>query len=325
MPLPELGLFLPSNETTASGPKALDFGRMVEIARNAEAAGFHSLWFPDHYFIQTGPGQHRGGFEAWTLLSALAASTSRIKLGTLVLCNSFRHPAILAKQAVSLQEISNGRVILGLGAGWHEPEYTALGLPFDHRVTRLEESATAIRELFDRGTSSFQGRWLKLDDAELTPRPQTPVPFWIAASGDRMLELTARLADGWNLAWFGESPKPFARKAEALKQAVAAAGRPAGAVQISVGVQAQICEPGGEGATFEALKKALPQFANAEPDQIKRGVLVGDAEAARTALSGYAEAGASLAIIGMPGLSALPADAGALDRLFSLTKSATAA
>jgi probable F420-dependent oxidoreductase len=325
VPLPELGLFLPSNETTASGPRALDFARLVEIARNAEAAGFHSLWFPDHYFIQTGPGQHRGGFEAWTLLSALAASTSRIKLGTLVLCNTFRHPAILAKQAVSLHEISNGRVILGLGAGWHEPEYKALGLPFDHRVSRLEENATAIRELFDKGTSSFQGRWLKLDDAELTPRPKTQVPFWIAASGERMLELTARLADGWNLAWFGESAKPFARKVEALKQAIEAAGRPAGAVQLSVGVQAQICEPGGEGATFDALRQAMPQFANAEPEQIKRGVLVGDAAAARTALEGYAEAGASLAIIGMPGLSALPADAAALDRLFSLSKSAAAA
>ncbi len=325
MPLPELGLFLPSNETTAGGQQQLDFGRMLEIARNAEAAGFHSLWFPDHYFIQTGPGQVRGGFEAWTLLSALAAATSRIKLGTLVLCNTFRHPAILAKQAASLQEISGGRVILGLGAGWHEPEYKALGLPFDHRVSRLEESATAIRELFDRGTSSFQGRWLKLNDAELTPRPKTPVPFWIAASGERMLELTARLADGWNLAWFGESPKPFARKAEALRQAVAAAGRPANAVQLSVGVQAQVCDTGGEEATFAALRKALPQFANAEPEQIKRGVLVGDAAAARAALEGYAAAGASLAIIGMPGLSAIPADTAALDRLFALTKSATAA
>lgn len=96
-------------------------------------------------------------------------------------------------------------------------------------------------------------------------------------------------------------------------------------MQLSVGVQAQVCESGGEEATFAALRKVLPQFANAEPEQIKRGVLVGDAAAARAALEGYAEAGASLAIIGMPGLSAIPADMAALDRLFALTKSATAA
>lgn len=312
----QLGFFMPSAQMTESGPEPLGFERILEITREAEDAGFHSLWWPDHYFIESGPRQRRGSFECWTLLTALAARTSRIKLGSLVLCNTFRHPAVLAKQAASLQEISGGRVILGLGAGWHEPEYKALGLPFDHRVSRLAESATAIRELFDDGTSSYEGRWLKLDDAALSPRPQQKVPIMIAASGPNILRLTARVADSWNLAWFGANPAPFAKKAQELRDACKEVGRNAETLELTVGVQAQVAAKGGEEAAIEQIKRANPMLASLDADRLQQRVIVGDAESVAGSLRGFAGAGARLAIVASPGLAALPADKDATGRLF---------
>jgi FMNH2-dependent dimethyl sulfone monooxygenase len=313
----QLGLYLPSAEAAPGGQQAHSFDRLLEIARQAEDAGFHSVWWPDHYFIQAGPGQRRGSFEAWTLMSALAARTSRIKIGSLVLCNTFRHVAILAKQATSLQEISGGRLILGLGAGWHEPEYQALGLPFDHRVGRLKESVTVIRELFDTGTSSYKGRWLKLDDAQLMPRPQTKVPLWIAASGPNILQVTAKFADGWNLAWFGSDPGRFIKKAGELKTACVEAGRPENAIELSVGIQGLVTAPGGEAAAIAAVKQSTPGMASLEDAQVKRRLLIGDARSFTADLQGFADAGASLAIIGFPGLAPMP-DRGSLERLLRL-------
>lgn len=321
----KLGLYLPSNELGPDGPRALPFERLAELVLEAERNGFHSVWFPDHYFIEAAPGQRRGGFECWTLLSALAAHTSQIRLGSLVLCNSFRHPAILAKQAATLQEISGGRVILGLGAGWHEPEYRALGLPFDHRVSRLEESAAAIRELFDTGTSSFQGRWLHLENADLSPRPEPAPPLWIAATGPKMLDLTARYADGWNLAWFGGNPAPFIKKTGQLRDAAKAAGREDGDLTISVGLQALITADGGEDAGVETVKKMAPAMRSLEPEQVKQRTLVAGVRAAATTLRAYAEGGAELAIIGFPGLGSLPADGGAVERLLRDLPKAVAA
>jgi probable F420-dependent oxidoreductase len=311
----QLGLFLSATEIGADGPRPMGFERLLEIVREAEDVGFHSIWWPDHYFIESGPGQRRGSFECWTLLASLAARTSRIKLGSLVLCNTFRHPAVLAKQAASLQEISGGRVILGLGAGWHAPEYKALGLPFDHRVGRLEESAAVIRELFDSGTSSYEGRWLKLDDAALSPRPSEKTPIWIAASGPRILNVTARYADGWNLAWFGRNPTPFAKKTGELRAALKRARRSENALDLSVGIQAYVAPKGGTAEALATVRKLNPMLASLDNDQLQNRTLVGDAAEVAEALKGYAEAGAGLAIIGAPGLAVMPTGDGALGRL----------
>ncbi|HZU77292.1 MAG TPA: LLM class flavin-dependent oxidoreductase [Dehalococcoidia bacterium] len=308
----ELGLFLSSQ---MQGQGSMSFQQLLEVVQRAEDGGFHSVWWPDHYFIRGGPGRPRGSYECWTLLTALAARTSRIKLGSLVLCNTFRHPAILAKQANSLQDISGGRVILGLGSGWHEPEYQALGLPFDHRVSRVNESAAALRELFDTGTSSFEGRWLKLDDAVLTPEPAQKVPLWIAGSGPKMLDVVARYADGWNLAWFGGNPERFARKAAELREKASTAGRSIDQIELTVGVQALVAPRGGGEQAIAAMKQANPALAQQSAEQIRQSVLVGDAGEVAAGLKQYADAGARLAIVAFPGLAAFPADPGALDRL----------
>src|ERR1051326_2719433 len=139
-------------------------------ALQAEADGFDSLWLADHLFYRT-PGQPtRGIWEGWTMLSALAEATERVEIGPLVLCNSFRHPAILAKMATTLDEVSHGRLILGVGAGWNEPEYQAFGLPFDHRVGRFEEALQILQPLLHAGQVDFAGQYYQARHCDIVPR-----------------------------------------------------------------------------------------------------------------------------------------------------------
>src|SRR5690242_1753267 len=171
------------------------------MAQEAEDAGLDTFWLADHFFYEEAPDKPRiGQWEAFTFLSALAAATSRIALGPLVACTSFRNPALLAKMADALDEISNGRFILGLGCGWNEPEYTMFGWPFDHRVGRFEEAMAIIAPLLREGRADFHGDYYEATDAVLRPRgpsPQGP-PLMIGGTRPRMLRLTARYADIYN-------------------------------------------------------------------------------------------------------------------------------
>src|SRR5690242_8976954 len=153
----KIGLMLPTVEGWMGGWMAR-WEDLKRIAQHAEAVGFDSLWLPDHLLFEFGePGEPPHGLlEAWTLLAALAASTERVELGPLVLCSGFRNPALLAKMADTLDEISGGRLILGLGAGYHEREYRAFGYPYDHRVSRFEEALKIIHTLLRVGTIDFQ-------------------------------------------------------------------------------------------------------------------------------------------------------------------------
>jgi F420-dependent oxidoreductase-like protein len=168
----------------------------------AEELGFDHAWLVDHLVDTDGPPEHPC-HEAWTLLAALAAQTSRIRLGVLVTSNTFRHPALLAKQAVTVDHISGGRLILGLGAGWHEDEHRRYGIPLPpppERVDRLQEAVELITGLMSADRTTFEGRYYRLDDAPLEPRPvQRPrIPLLIAAHRPRMLRLAARHADQWD-------------------------------------------------------------------------------------------------------------------------------
>lgn len=195
-----VGLFLTPMENHVSGTTR--WQDLVAIAAFAEEAGFDSLWLPDHLLVQWGweGSQPEGVWEGFSLLAALAAVTSRIELGTLVACTAFRNPALLAKMADTIDEISNGRLILGLGAGWHEDEFRAFGYPFDHRVSRFEEAATIIHALLKHGQIDFAGRYYQARDCELRPRGPRPAgpPLLIGGSQPRMLGLAARFADIWN-------------------------------------------------------------------------------------------------------------------------------
>src|SRR5436309_8326662 len=167
----KLGLTLPQIEGMMHGETAR-WTDLLAMARRAEEVGFDSVWVVDHLLLhgvrQT--RQREGLWECWTLLAALAAATERVELGPLVCCTGFRNPALLAKMADTVDEISGGRLILGLGAGWHEYEYNAFGYPFDHRVGRFEEALTIIHTLLREGKADFQGTYYQVRECELRPR-----------------------------------------------------------------------------------------------------------------------------------------------------------
>lgn len=234
----KIGTFLPMAETDDG-----DLARYDEIralAQQAEQAGFDSVWLMDHFLFRH-PGQPtRGVWEAWVILSAIAAVTERVELGTLVLATSFRNPALLAKMATTLEEVSGGRLILGLGAGWHQPEYDAFGYPFDHRVDRFEEALQIIAPLLRDGQVDFEGRYYRAKDCAITPRGPRPhgPPILVGSSGPRMLGILARYADQWNTCWLGQPQHTeLAARREALEAACRAAGRDPASVAVTVGVR----------------------------------------------------------------------------------------
>jgi F420-dependent oxidoreductase-like protein len=200
---------------------------LVDRVQFAEAAGFDGAWVFDHfkplYGDPNGPC-----LEGWTLLAGLAALTSRIRLGVLVTGITYRHPSVLATQAITVDHISNGRLELGMGAAWHEPEHQELGIPFPpikERAERLEEGVQVIRLLMTRNRATFTGRHYQLASASYHPRPvQRPhPPIWIGAGGEQlMLPIVARQADAWHA--FG-SEDSMARKSRLLDQLTETAGR----------------------------------------------------------------------------------------------------
>jgi probable F420-dependent oxidoreductase len=234
----EIGLILPMGDDESPGVP-VSYASILDLARQGEAAGLDSLWVYDHLLSDEGDGRIAGQWEAWTVLSALAAATARVRLGTLVTCTGFRHPALLAKMAHAVQEISGGRLVLGIGAGWHEPEYRAFGYPFDRRVDRFAEAIEIITTLLRDGRSSFQGEFHALSDCVLLPKLSDPgwrTPVLVGARGPRMLRLTARWADSWNTAWYGHPDERFAQQRDDLHAACAAEGRDPASVEVTVGM-----------------------------------------------------------------------------------------
>lgn len=291
----KIGVALPMTDLAIAESRS--FAQVLEDAKQAEALGLDSVWVSDHLFVDTG-GQRRGSVECLTTLAALGAATSRVQLGSLVLCNTFRHPGLLAKMAGNLQEISGGRFILGLGAGWHQPEYDAYGLPFDRKVARLEESARALKALLDGGRYTHTGKFYSFRDAEVLPEPAARAPLWIAAFGERMMKLTAAYADGWNAAWYGGNVEPFRRKVEELHTALDAAGRPREAVTVSASISS-LPLAGGEdaGEAFERWKAKLPQYRSATLEEFQGRVLAGNPRQMAEGLRRFLDAGAEHLIV----------------------------
>jgi alkanesulfonate monooxygenase SsuD/methylene tetrahydromethanopterin reductase-like flavin-dependent oxidoreductase (luciferase family) len=207
-----IGVQLPEVEYEVAWPD------LISMARTAEAVGFDSIWLGDHLLYDLDVGS-RGPWEVWTSLAALAAVTSRVELGPLVASTAFHNPAMLAKQAATVEAVSGGRLILGLGAGWNEREFTAFGFPFGRRVDRFAESFTVIRELTRTGRCTFAGEFVEVSDCIIHPRGPRPSgpPLLVGSIGPRMLRLTLPHVDQWNVWWsdFGNDPAGFAvRSAE---------------------------------------------------------------------------------------------------------------
>jgi len=257
------------NNTTRS------YDSIRAVAQQAEADGFDSIWLPDHFFYRNPNEPTRGIWECWTMLSALAEATKRVEIGTLVTCNSFRHPAILAKMATTVDEISQRRLILGVGAGWNEPEYQAFGLPFDHRVARFEEALQILKPLLREGHVDFTGQYYQTRNCEIVPRgPRSEGPPLMVGSegGPRMLKLTAQYADLWNTGYMGK-PETLADRRAKLEAACHKVRRdPA-----TLGITALI------GLWFPDLQANKPKFFD--------NPLTGTAQEIAATMRGYRELG----------------------------------
>jgi probable F420-dependent oxidoreductase len=205
-------------------------------ALRAEGEGFDSVWIMDHLLFEEPGLPRRGVWEAWSFLAAIAEATSRVELGTLVLCVPFRNPALLAKMADAVEEVSGGRLILGLGAGWREPEFIAFGYPFDHLASRLDEAVRIIAPLLRSGEVDFRGSFYQASNCVSLPRgprPQGP-PILIGATRPRLLRLTAEVADAWNTCWLGRADELPAHLSR-INEACAAVDRDPASLQVTVG------------------------------------------------------------------------------------------
>jgi len=213
---------------------------MRELALLTEHGGFDSIWVADHLFFRGGDGGLRGAWESMSMLGALAEATTRVELGPLVLCTPLRNPGLIAWMANALDEISQGRFVLGLGAGWHEPEFRAFGFEFDRRVSVFADSLEVVVPLLREGQVSYEGRLAK-GDTELRPpgpRPNGP-PIMIAGTKPRMMSLIARWADRWNSVWYGLPTDEFRDERADLVAACAAIGRDPHSIEVSVGIVIQ--------------------------------------------------------------------------------------
>lgn len=229
-----VGLILPDTEGEMGGQTAR-WNDLATMARLAESARFDSIWVADHLIYRFPPKPSQGPWECWSNLAALAAITSRVELGPLVSATSYRNPALLAKMADTVDEISGGRLVLGLGAGWHQPDYDAFGFPYDHRVSRFEEAIQIIHGLLRTGHVDFEGTYYTARDCELRPRgprPEGP-PIMIGSSSPRMLRLLAEYGDIWN-AWARQNLDELAADRQVVDAAMEAAGRDPATVERTV-------------------------------------------------------------------------------------------
>ena len=239
----KVGVQLPEVEREVRWPELLDMIRAVEDL------GYDSVWLGEHLLYRWPDRPPRGPWEAWTELAAIAAVTNRVEFGPLVACTNFHNPALLAKQAATIDEISGGRFVLGLGAGWNETEFRAYGFPFDHRIDRFEEAYTIIRGLLQDGAVDFAGRFYKARDCELLPRGPRPdgPPLLIGSSGPRMLRLTMSSAHAWN-SWFsnfGNRPEGIGPLRDVVDEACRDVGRDPSEIARTVALMVRL--PGGTG------------------------------------------------------------------------------
>lgn len=220
----------------------------VAMARAAEEVGFDSVWLGDHLLYRGDGRPERGPWEAWTMLAGLAAVTRTVRLGPLVACTSFHPPGMLAKQAAVVDEISGGRLVLALGAGWNETEFEAFGFAFEGRLGRFEESLTIVRRLFDAERVTFHGKHWDVEDLMLLPVPAQRPPMMVGGAGPRLLRAALPHVDAWNTwyDYFGNTPEGFAEANEKVSEVALEVGRSPDAILRSACVLIQLDPASGE-------------------------------------------------------------------------------
>jgi alkanesulfonate monooxygenase SsuD/methylene tetrahydromethanopterin reductase-like flavin-dependent oxidoreductase (luciferase family) len=261
----KVGIQLPEIEREVGWPE------LRRMAETAESIGLDSIWVGDHLLYRFAQGPARGPWEAWSLLAALAAVTHRVEIGPLVACVGFHNPAVLAKMAATVDEISGGRLILGVGAGWNRAEFDAFGIPYDHRVSRFEDAFAIIRGLLQDGRVDYRGQWHSAPDCELLPRPSRPggPPLLIGSTGERMLAITLPHVSAWN-AWyrsFGNTPEGYRAQRSMVDEACRATGRDPADVQRTVALL--VAFPGALGRVMGDVSEADPDPINGSPDTLE--------------------------------------------------------
>lgn len=224
------GLALPQYDYSFPG-RSVDWPSLEAVARRAEDLGYASVWLSDHLFLDTikygGPPTRFGAMECFTTAAALGAATSHIRIGTLVVCNDLRHPAVVAKMATTTHMICDGRFTLGLGAGWYEPEFAAAGIDFHPpgvRVSRLEEAIQIVAGMLSGAPFTFEGKHYVVEEAVNLPVAESAPQVVVGGKGDRVVKIAARHADAFNSVW-AWTPDAFAERLRVLDGEAARRGR----------------------------------------------------------------------------------------------------
>lgn len=267
----KIGLTLP--QAVADDGKVPRYRNIRGAALQAESAGFDSVWVMDHLLFKWEENPPAGVWEGMTLLAAVAEATERVELGALVICTAFRNPALLAKMATALDEISDGRFVFGVGAGWHKPEFDAFGYPFDHLASRFEEAMAIILPLLREGTVDFSGDFERAPSCINEPRGPRAAgpPVLMGTQGPRLIRLAARAADAWNACWLGRASE-LPDKLEPFHAALADVGRDRSDIELTVGqlvtftdVADGVSFPGGiERFTFQDPADLAEEWARFE-------------------------------------------------------------
>jgi len=269
-----VGVQLPEVEREVRWPEYL------AMAQAAEAAGFDSVWVGDHLVYRDDGRPERGPWEAWTTLAGIAAATERVQLGPLVACTAFHAPAMLAKQAATVDEIAGGRLVLALGAGWNETEFRAFGFPFERRASRFEESFEVIRRLVAGEHVTFGGDHVQVDDAVLLPSPARRPRLMVGSTGPRVLRAALPHVDAWNtwFDWYGNAPEGFAVRSAEIDAIARAVGREPASIERSacllVALDASTAErpldPGAPPVTGSAasIVRTIEALADAGADEV---------------------------------------------------------
>ena len=323
MPDMEIGLALPQYDYSVPGQDPLNYPVILQHAQQARMLGVTSLWLSDHIVLDLvkygGEPRDYGAFEPLTTLVALSQMVPDVRLGTLVLCEGIRSIPLLAKTASSADAVMGGRLELGIGAGWYEPDYSMVGLempPVGERMARLKESLQALRTLFGPGPVDFKGRFTNFTGAYTLPAsPQIGgPPLWVGGKGDRLLGIVAAGADGWNTCWVWTHEAYDARRA-VLDAHCDRINRDPASIRRSVGLYALVGENESDLASrFERLKQNTPRgvMSGVSLEDWRQGRLVGTVEEVRDQLGRWGELGIESVIVG---LGAVPFQVGSLDDL----------
>ena len=323
-----IGLALPQYDYSVAGESPLTWPTLAAHAVRAEELGYDSLWLSDHLFLDIakygGTDDVQGAFEPIATLAALAQVTTRARLGTLVLCEALRPPAVAAKALATLDRITGGRLDVGLGAGWYEPEYAAIGMAMPSpgtRISRLREATQIVTALLGGDEVDYEGEHFRVAGARVDPpalqRPRPPV--LLGGKGDRLLATVAECADGWNTCW-AWTHEAYRERVDALGRACEAVGREPSSVWQSLGLYALVGEDTVDlEARYRRLQSLTPPgvLDHVTLDEWRVGRLVGTVDEVREQAAGWESLGVETLILGV---GALPFQVGTLEDVEALAE-----